>query len=84
MPEKPQEPAGRELGLGYKYVSLGLSFAVSITLFVGGGYLLDRWLGLLPLFTVVGALGGSALSFVWVFRKLNADEAADRADRGKR
>lgn len=81
MPQKPEEPVGRELGEGYKYVSLGLSFAGGIVLFMGAGYLLDRWLGLLPVLTVVGTLAGSVLSFAWVYLRLNADEATRRGKR---
>lgn len=83
MPDKPEEPVGQELGLGYKYVSLGLSFAGGIVFFMGLGYLLDRWLGLLPVLTVAGTLGGSVLSFIWVYRRLNADEAARKAAKGR-
>jgi F0F1-type ATP synthase assembly protein I len=70
----PQEPVGRELGTGYKYVSLGISFAGGIVLFMGLGFLLDRWLHLSPLFTITGTLAGAVLSFMWVFAKLRQDE----------
>lgn len=81
---KPDEPAGRELGQGYKYVSLGLTFAGGIVMFMGAGFLLDRWLGVLPLFTVVGTLVGSVLSFIRVYTRLRADEEAARQERGPR
>jgi F0F1-type ATP synthase assembly protein I len=80
MPQKPEEPVGRELGLGYKYLSLGLSFAAGILFFVGAGYLLDRWIGSQPIFTILGTLLGSGLSFFWVLRRLAADEAAEKAE----
>ena len=57
-----------------KYVSLGLTFAGGIILFMGVGFLLDRWLGWLPVLTVAGTLLGSVLSFLNVYRKLQADE----------
>ncbi len=82
-PEPPEEPVGQELGLGYKYVSLGISFAGGILLFMGGGYLLDRWLGILPVMTVVGTLVGSGLSFYWVYLKLQADSEARKSDEGR-
>jgi F0F1-type ATP synthase assembly protein I len=81
IPRKPEEPVGRELGQGYKYVSLGLTFAGGIVLFMGAGFLLDRWLGVLPVFTVAGTLAGSVLSFIRVYYRLKADEDADRASR---
>jgi F0F1-type ATP synthase assembly protein I len=70
----PQEPAGRELGTGYKYVSLGISFAGGIVLFMGLGFLLDRWLHLSPLFTLAGTVVGAVVSFLWVYAKLGQDE----------
>lgn len=71
-----KEPGGssRELGEGYKYVSLGLTFAGGIILFMGVGFLLDRWLGWVPVLTVAGTLGGAVLSFLNIYWKLQADE----------
>ena len=70
------EPSGssREMGEGYKYVSLGLTFAGGIIFFMGMGFLLDRWLGWMPVLTVVGTLVGSVMSFLNVYWKLQADE----------
>ena len=81
IPREPEEPVGRELGLGYKYVSLGLTFAGGIVLFMGAGFLLDRWLGVLPVFTVAGTVAGSVLSFIRVYYRLKAEEDAERATR---
>jgi F0F1-type ATP synthase assembly protein I len=69
----PQEPYGRELGSGYKYISLALTFAGGVVLFLAGGLALDRWLGLTPLFTILGTLVGSGLSSYWVYLKLQYD-----------
>lgn len=70
----PPEPApGRELGLGYKYVSLGCTFAGGIVVFMAGGFALDRWLSLTPLFTIIGTLVGSVLSFLHVYWRLLAE-----------
>jgi F0F1-type ATP synthase assembly protein I len=71
---KQKDNSNRELGEGYKYVSLGLTFAGGIILFMGLGLLLDRWLHLLPLFTIAGTVIGAVLSFLSVYRKLQADE----------
>lgn len=79
----PREPAGRALGAGYKYVSIGMTFAGGIVLFMGLGWLLDRWLGTLPLFLIAGALGGSVLSFIWVFQRLKLDETRYDAEHPK-
>ena len=70
---EPSRSPGRELGTGYHYVSMGLTFAGGTILFMGLGYLLDRLLGLLPFLTIAGTIAGSVLSFVWVYRKLQQE-----------
>jgi len=70
----PEKRPPQELGTGYKYVSLGMSFGLGIVLFMGLGFLLDRWLKVSPAFTVVGTLFGAVVSFIWVYHKLRADE----------
>jgi ATP synthase protein I len=82
---EPPAPTGRELGLGYKYVGLGCTFAAGVVLFVAAGFGLDRWFGTTPLFTIVGTLAGAVLSFLNVYWKLKAEadrEAADRRTAG--
>ena len=69
--------ANRALGEGYRFLGIGLQFAGGIIFFTLGGVALDRWLGLMPLFTIVGTLAGTALSFVNVFIKLQADIDAE-------
>lgn len=71
-----KEPTGssQDAGEGYKYVSLGLTFAGGIIFFMGIGYLLDRWLGWTPVLTVVGTLVGAVLSNLNIYWKLQADE----------
>jgi F0F1-type ATP synthase assembly protein I len=76
-----KDNSGRALGEGYKYVSLGMTFAGGIIVFMGLGFLLDRWLGLMPLFTIAGTLVGSVLSFINVYRKLQADERRAKMDK---
>lgn len=80
---QPKGP-GQEVGAGYRYVSLGLTFAGGILLFMGAGYALDRWLGTLPWLLLVGTLVGAVLSFLAVYRRLMADEARDKQDRAER
>lgn len=72
--------AGRGQGGAVGYDTLGYTFAVSIILFTGAGYLLDRWLGWVPVLTIVGTLVGAALAFAWVYSKVSADGAAAHAD----
>jgi ATP synthase protein I len=72
------------VGAGYRYVSLGLTFAGGILLFMAAGYALDRWIGTLPWLTLVGTIVGAVLSFLAVYRRLMADEAKAKQERAAR
>ncbi len=64
-----KDPIGRGFGAGYAIVGAGFQFAFAILLFLGGGALLDRWLGTRPLFTLVGvAIGLGAGFYVFILR----------------
>ncbi|MEZ6186681.1 MAG: AtpZ/AtpI family protein [Planctomycetota bacterium] len=52
------------------YSHLGLQFAISIVVFTGGGYWLDSTVGLLPLFTIVGAMGGFGFGFYMLYQEV--------------
>jgi len=67
----------------YQYSGLGCAFAAGVMVFMAGGWLLDRWLGVLPLFTVIGALIGATLSTVSIYRRLMAGEAEDQGREGE-
>jgi F0F1-type ATP synthase assembly protein I len=54
----------------YRYSGLGCLFAAAVILFMAGGWLLDRWIGVLPLFTVIGALLGATLATLSIYRRL--------------
>jgi ATP synthase protein I len=56
--------AGVPWGIAF---DLGLRLGISVILGVGGGLLLDNWLGTLPLFTLIGVvLGiGAAMYTIW-------------------
>lgn len=60
----------------YQYSGLGCVFAAGVIVFMAGGWLLDRWLGTLPVFATVGALAGAALATVSIWRRLQ--EPPDR------
>ncbi len=67
------------IGEGYKLVGLGGTLAAAIILLMLGGFALDRWLRLTPLFTLVGTAVGAILGFVNVYWKVQAE-----IDRGKK
>jgi F0F1-type ATP synthase assembly protein I len=71
-PQKGVNEGSRE---GSRYLGVALRFGFGVVIFVLAGYGLDRWTGLLPLFTVVGTILGSVLSFVSVYREISADPA---------
>lgn len=50
------------------YVGLGMQIAGSMVMFVGGGYLLDKWLDTTPWLTIVGAFLGMAAIFIQLVR----------------
>lgn len=68
-----QDPIGRGFGAGYAIVGAGFQFAFAILLFLGGGMLLDRWLGTRPVFTLLGvAVGLGAGFYVFLVRVMAA------------
>jgi F0F1-type ATP synthase assembly protein I len=66
-----------------KLSSAGIELSLIVALFAYGGYRLDRWLGLLPLFTIAGAFLGMALGFYRLYRLVSDDDRRDD-DTGKR
>jgi F0F1-type ATP synthase assembly protein I len=71
---KEPTDTSRGAGEGYRYASLGFTFAAGTIFFMGMGWLLDRWLGWTPFLTVAGTLVGALLSFMNIYRRLLADE----------
>ena len=78
---KPDPDSQREVGDGYRYVALGITFGLGIVLFMGVGYWLDGWLGWTPWLTIAGTLVGSVLSFVNVYAKLEAERRRDQQEK---
>jgi ATP synthase protein I len=60
----PTRPPSPNWGLG---LDLGIRLGVSVAIGLGGGLLLDNWLGTSPVFTLVGmVLGiGAAMVTIW-------------------
>ncbi len=75
-PEK--NPIGRGFGAGYAIVGAGFQLAFAILLFLGGGVLLDRWLGTRPVCTLLGVLIGLGAGFyVFIVRVTAAARDGD-------
>ncbi len=79
------KPTGTRLALreAYRYSGLGCTFAAAVLLFMAGGWLLDGWLRVTPLFSIIGALIGAGLGSVSIYRRLLAG-SGDREDGGGR
>jgi F0F1-type ATP synthase assembly protein I len=80
MPQTSQDEGDRQ---AYRYASLGMQFAGGTLLFAGVGFLLDRWLHIVPALTILGLLVGGGLSFYSIYRKVLGDQAAEKAEREK-
>ena len=72
-----------------RYSSVGLELAVAVFVCTGGGYWLDEKTGLLPLFTLLGAVFGMGAGFWQVCRVFgfypgsSAMKSTDRGREGK-
>lgn len=53
-----------------RYLGFGLAWAMSTGLFLFLGWVLDRWLGTLPLFLILGAFVGAGAGFYSMYRHL--------------
>jgi F0F1-type ATP synthase assembly protein I len=70
-PVKPgQQDTNRDVGAGYTLLTIGITFALTLALFVYGGLLLDRRMASTPLWTIVGALVGMGLAGFWMYQRL--------------
>lgn len=65
-----------------RHAGWGMTLAASIGFFLWLGLLADRWLGTLPVLTILGAFVGGAAGFYSMFRQLVVEprEAASRED----
>ena len=66
----------------YRYSGLGCTFAAAVLVFMAGGWLLDRWLSLTPIFTLVGALLGLGLASFYLYQRLRLGQRDDRDNPG--
>ncbi len=70
---KSKRPKNGRPGEEYNLIGLGGTFAGAVVLFTFGGLMVDRWLHLTPLFTLVGTGVGAVLGFLNVYWKIQAD-----------
>ena len=68
-----EETTESQWARAYRYVGLGLTFALAVLLFFVLGYKLDKYLGTLPIFSVVGAFLGGIGGFLHLYRAVVRD-----------
>ena len=83
MESKRQQIGPSPLGVRSSVVGLGGTFAAAIILFMLAGWLLDRWLSLTPLFTLVGTAVGAVLGFLNVYWKIQAEIEEQKAEKAE-
>ena len=66
----PEESPNREIGEGYALVSVGITFALTLAGFTLGGFWLDKRLGTMPLFTLLGMVVGTGLGGFWLWQRM--------------
>ena len=76
---KPKRPKNGRPGEEYNLIGLGGTFAGAVVLFTFGGLMVDKWLGLTPLFTLVGTGAGAVLGFLNVYWKIQAEIEKQRS-----
>ncbi len=69
------------MGAAYGQAALGFTFAGGVIVFTLVGWVVDRWLDLVPIMTVIGALTGSVLSFLSVYFRIRQAEDERRRKR---
>ena len=72
--------------MGTAFRLLGIGWFVAICILVGavGGYFLDGWVDLSPLFTLLGLVLGVAVAVIGMYRMLVAVLSEGRGDTGAR
>ncbi|MFQ5588752.1 MAG: AtpZ/AtpI family protein, partial [Nitrospiria bacterium] len=57
-----------------RYGNLGVEMVVAVLIGVAGGYQLDQWLGVQPLFLILGFIFGAAAGFLNFFRLITSEK----------
>lgn len=67
---RPEDDTSRGMGEGYALLTVGITFALTLTACVFLGVWIDGRLGTMPLFTVTGTLLGMAVGGFWMYQRL--------------
>ena len=74
--QKDDEPEAKGYSQGYQYFGMALTFAVAIILFGAGGWVVDGWVHMRPVFAIIGAFVGGFAGFMRIYYQVKADTAA--------
>jgi F0F1-type ATP synthase assembly protein I len=80
---EPSEKRRQELARAYGLSALGFTFGAAVIVFTAIGWLLDKWLHTIPLFTIIAALTGAVLGFLNVYFRIKRDEIARRKQKSE-
>lgn len=73
---KPKDDGGQfEVA---RFAGLGLTWALSVLLFLGAGWWLDQRLGITPLLTILGAFTGAGAGFYYMYLEVVERRGGDR------
>ena len=70
--KRPEDDTSEGMGAGYALLTVGITFALTLTGGVLFGFWADRRLGTLPLLTVTGTLLGTGLGGFWAYQRIRA------------
>ncbi len=76
---KPMPPDAKGQDI-WQYTTLGMEFVITFGVIVAGGYWLDRWLGTLPVWTLIAAGLGFAGA---MYRLVRSARQLDRRSQDK-
>jgi len=79
LPRRHGQPKAETIGTMGALSAVGIGFVLAVMMGFGIGYLLDRWIGTSPLFTIVFFFFGLAAGIVNVVRtaaRVGRDESA--------
>lgn len=74
----PENDPSKEIGEGYALLTIGITFALTLTGCVLAGVWADRRWHTVPLFTIAGMIVGMGLGGFWMYQRLRRQERPRR------
>ena len=68
--KRPEDDTTNGMGEGYALLTVGITFALTVTGLLLLGYWADRRLGTSPLLLIVGTLLGTGLGGFWAYQRV--------------